>query len=345
MTVNRGGLNIKDYPFAFTLAALLFPPIIAVGKDATPVLFALVILGGMAGSILTIVNPVGIVIKSIYIYTQRNRILPQIRINKFVEGVIAKNYVDAMKSPAISFEVDKLVAMFYFVIVLSIAAYRLFFDHEFSTLLQLTITQKYGIGITVTLGLVGVIASMIYNVRGWKSVSHLKRTVIVTILLMAYDLANLSHEARKITGITYYNDINMVNPIRKTLYHLDANKSYNKEDFKKLLDNAEIQNVYEQILKRGIWKSELNVRYLQFWNLFMLIKETSTKYKISYQDAIWWFDHQHYFDLNEFDGPSSQLQSTIDARDWQNADLRTTRIIDRIDTILKNKQQYAPLQV
>jgi hypothetical protein len=168
MTSGKGGLNIKDYPFAFSIATLLFPSILTT-QDQT-VIFGILLVGGMVGSILTIVNPFGIATKYIYIWTSKKKMIPEIRKTPFINKVVLKNFHDSFSSPSISFETDKLVAMFYFLVVLGIALFRLVFDPGFVNILKLDEFQTFVAIVIVVLGLVGVSITMLSNIVGRNSV-------------------------------------------------------------------------------------------------------------------------------------------------------------------------------
>ncbi len=61
MVEGRTGLNIKDFPFAFSIAALFYPGILA-GTSQSPII-GLLLIGGMLGSLLTIINPLSLLLK------------------------------------------------------------------------------------------------------------------------------------------------------------------------------------------------------------------------------------------------------------------------------------------
>lgn len=332
MTFGKGGLNIKDYPFAFSLAVLFFPSILNTSNNELPILFGITIFGGTVGSILTITNPVGILIRYIYIWTCQKKILSELRFNEFLKSVINKNFASAITSPSISYEIDKLVGMFYFIVILSITSYRLFFDQDFNDMLNLEDSTKNIIGTFTILGLVGVIVVFIINIIGFKSISHLRRIITTTILFLADDISNLSLEGRKFAE-KCHNDSRMFEAVRNAIRKLNR-EILDEDDFYNNFDHSEIDRILP--VHQQQWKWDLT-RSRRFWQHYLVLKEISKRYNIDLNITSIWFNNTQYIPPKEFDESISQLQSVVDSRDWRNAELKTVRILDRMEQLLSEK--------
>jgi hypothetical protein len=337
MTTSKGGLSIIDYPFAFSIAALIFPPVIE-GQDPS-VLLAIALFGGMVGSILMIVNPVGFLINRTYELIYKYRTLPILAdISDFVRAVIARNYEAALKSPSITYEVDKLVGMLYFIGVLGLALYRLLYDDVLVKLLNLSHEQAQMLVIIAIIGMALVVTSLVYHVAGWKwrSISHSCRIRVVTIASMASDFMNLSMEGRRVLHDAFSDNNSLIENAYNTFVKLDLD----------YLDSIQVYKQFEplvteqsDLLKQAHHDLQLstNVFCEKYWNYFLTVQELGRKYKVNLHDAAWWLKRNIFFESAEFDVSLSQLQSSIDSRDWQTADLKTHRILKRFEDILKRR--------
>src|SRR5690349_9306955 len=109
MVEGQTGLNIKDYPFAFSIAVLFYPNLLSDIND-NHIILGILLIGGMLGSLLTIINPLGLLIK--YYYTRNYSdliyylIFPSIfpAKNNMIHHMAEKNFRSALVAPTISFE-------------------------------------------------------------------------------------------------------------------------------------------------------------------------------------------------------------------------------------------------
>src|SRR3990172_1811406 len=160
MVEGRGGLNIKDFPFAFSVTALFSPNILA-ETSQTPII-GLLLIGGMLGSLLTIINPLSLLFKwnykRKYSDSISNIILPDLitKHNELTNKICAKNFNAALSSPVISFETDKIIAMIYFVIVLALTIIRSFMD-DFTKVFENSELAIWGIRTVAGVGIIGVV--------------------------------------------------------------------------------------------------------------------------------------------------------------------------------------------
>lgn len=338
MVEGKGGLNVKDYPFAFSIAALLFPRILNDSNNAIPAILGITLVGGMLGSILTIINPVGLLIREIYWKTKFIQVYPKLHSqNSLVKQILNKNFRAALSSPSISYENDKMVGMIYFLIILALAIIRSA-NGDFATTLKLNDFELWGIRIGAGIGFFGVFMVLIYNIRGYafkkskKSVSHLDRIKSVTILNLASDFSNLSNELIRWNNTIGQNQQTSIQMCKEFAKLQNMNIS-SFEDFSKNAIFGRSQQIFQQ--NNMSWNH--NYHPQQIFATIKAIKEISFRYEITSSQVLPWFWNSQSISTNEFDTPISQLQSSIDSRDWYNATLKTYRITDRIEALLTNK--------
>ncbi|GEM_PF-5093818 len=331
MAVGKGGLSIIDYPFAFSIAALISPSFVQ--GDQFTVLMAITLIGGMFGSILTITNPVGLAINQIYRHFTKNRVLASLtKISTFTKGVVHKNFDAALRSPAVSFETDKLVGMFYFVVILSITIYRLRYDSNYIQIFNFSEQQIALILCAAVIGLLGVLAYMILNVIGMRSISHLGRINIATVLLVASDFKNLSTEAERVHRTTFSNDAGVITIACNTLRDADFRTIKNSDDLKAI---ATQQNDFRTILNRVNMRED--TFYARYWYFSRIVVKLASRYGITPKDTLWWFKSTSLLAPNDLESYLPHLQSSIDSRDWHYADLQVVRISYRLEEVLMSK--------
>ncbi len=333
---SKGALSIIDYPFAFSLVATIFFPLMLQHgvKDQGTILLSITFFGSMVGSILMIVNPVGRLITAIY-GAFKDRVLVELSsINGFVKGVVRKNFRSALQSPSITYEVDKLVGMFYFVIILGITLYRLSYDDTFVTMLNLNPLVHQTIMAVAVVGLLAVIIIMAHHV-GWRSHSHLRRIRSVTVLLMAMDFSNLSLEGNQVLSRAFNNDVDAIRLAYVTLTRSDLKPVKELQDLKEFVSRhgSELRAIVSEK-----WKWDDHAFYQHYWDYFLTAKSLALGYNIDLLDALLWLCNNIFFGLNEFDTYISQLQASIESRDWQNSDLQTVRVVSRFESVSKSHQ-------
>lgn len=345
MIGGKGGLTVKDYPFAFSIAALVFPQILQGGNDLAPIL-TITLVGGMLGSLLIIINPVGLAIREVYLRTKQQDVYPKLnQQNNLAKQILKKNFRAALSAPAISYENDKIVGMMYFVTVLGFALYRTI-QQDFVTALELTEEAIWGMRIGVGIGLVSVLLVLRYNIWGFiikkskKSISHLDRIRTVTISNLAVDFANLSNEGGRWQRYTT-GDIEIRRMICKGLLKVEEESPILilKEHFLKAFPVQQVKNEYTR--RRQSWKDNLNLDLL--YTTYRSAKEVSLRYDTKLSETLTWFNDMSFLAPTEFDEPISQLQNSIESRDWYNAILKTYRITDRLEDFLEAKNMPAQI--
>jgi len=290
-------------------------------------LFSIVFIGGMLGSILTITNPFGNLLRYIYIWTTKSSTLPELRRNNLLNGIIDKSYDSAIRSPSISFESDKIVGMFYFVIILVAILYRLRYDDQFTNLLTLSETEIVSAIVFTTIGLIGILLAMIFSICGVKSISHLGRIKTATVLFTTGDIVNIS-----ILGATVYKTVHsrgeLIIAISNAINALNPKNIHNPVELDEQIDDTEIRNTVVNDLRSQYNRTAFLARV---WQFFLIIKELTLQYKLNPSDVTPWFTPKNFFKPQEMDEPLTQLQTSIDARDWVNANIKTLRIINRLE--------------
>jgi len=316
VTSTKGSLNVKDYPFAFSIATLLYPEILTSDTNFTMVI-GITVFGGMFGSLLTILNPVGKGIGLIYLLKKMPKIFTELRVNPLVEGMLNKNCRSAIfSSPSISYETDKLVGMIYFLVVLALAFYRFTFGN-YIEIFNLDFQQSQWIMASIALSFIFVLFIFVGSVTGltisrFTSVSHLDRIKSVTLMNSAVEFANLSTEGNRWTNYVTNNQP-MHNLILKEMVQLEKKKIKTFSDFENQFDFLPIKNCFIQQRQQY---PEVRIKQ-NTWKACVSIQEIASRYKISISEALVWFEMPRYLQPGEFDNPISQLQSSVESRDWE----------------------------
>lgn len=359
MVEGRTGLNIKDFPFAFSITALFFPGLLTGSSDASIV--GLLLIGGMFGSILTIINPLSLLSKwhyrKEYSDSISNIILPDLVLkhNKLTKKIVAKNFNAALSSPAIAFETDKIIAMIYFVFILVLAFVRSFMG-DFAIIFDNAEPALWGIRVFAAVGFVGVMMILIHHVYGFNfkttrfkikplnvnyrmyqqsELSQFDRICSVTIANLAIDLANLTNDGQKwklvnldthpVVDITF-RELNLVND--KVDREISKNVTISQHDFENWFRAEQ--------LRPGLRLNEGGAFRLMYEN-YKIVKEISMRYDVTFSEALAWFYNKQAFTNSTLYESESQIRKYIDSRDWYSARLLEYRITDNIQTVLLRK--------
>ena len=364
MVEGRGGLNIKDFPFAFSIAALISPNILA-GTSQTPII-GLLLIGGMLGSLLTIINPLSLLFRWIYKKEYSNSIghiiFPDLfpKQNELTRKICVKNFNAALSSPSISFETDKIIAMIYFIIVLSITIIRSFMG-DFTKLFESYDMAIWGIRIVAAIGIVGVVMVLLHHVYGinfkftyvelksrkirkrilqTSGLSQFDRICSVTVANLAIDFANLTNDGHKWSGTKLsnarVNDMifqGMCRVDKKVNKKLSSKWTTSSDDFESHFRNEE-KNKIDGIGFR-IFDEPKTIQLL--YQNYKLIKEISIRYEVTFSQALSWFYNNVFCNVPELYESESQLKGYIESRDWYSANLLQYRITDAITRVLLQK--------
>lgn len=335
MVSGSGGLNIKDYPFAFSIAVLLFPDVLN-DQNVTSFL-AITLVGGMLGSLLTIINPVGLLIRALYLRYD-HLVFPELRlIHFFVHRIITKNFRASLSAPTITYEVDKMVGILYFLAILGLALYRLT-SFDFQKVLGLDSLESSGMIIGIILGIIGVVLVLYNHVWGGsfhssKSVTHLDRIRSVTALNIGVDFSNLCNEGERWKLYRTENP-HLINAVTEEFYSLENFDIKSYPDFCKTFKISKIRNAYQE--NNVSWQDERNSKYL--FEAYKSLREICLRYGLTPKQGIAWFSDNLFIKPNIFDAPIPLLQSSIDSRDWYNAVLKTYKITDMLANFLPKKR-------
>ncbi|QUC65019.1 hypothetical protein NsoK4_01720 [Nitrosopumilus sp. K4] len=359
MIEGKTGLNIKDFPFAFSITALFFPNILT-GSDAS--IIGVLLIGGMFGSLLTIINPLALLSKwhyrREYSNTISNIILPDLILkhNRLIEKITVKNFNAALSSPSISFETDKIIAMIYFSFILVITIIRSFMG-DFSQIFEKNELALIGIRIFASIGIVGVMMVLIHHVYGYNfktrsvkifanisflipyqsQLSQLDRICTVTIANLAIDFANLTNDGMKwkVIGLRTSKAIDMLfREMNRVNNEID--KKYSPEI---TISLHEFQTLFrtEQFKEVGMRLDENLTVIGELYENYRIVKEISARYEISFSEALSWFCNENFFKNEELYESESQIRKYIDSRDWYSAHLLEYRIVDKIQSVLMEK--------
>lgn len=346
MVEGQGGLNIKDYPFAFSVAALLFPQILSDNTNTVPIILGITLIGGMLGSLLTIINPVGLLIREIYWRRSFLKVYPKLNSqNTLVKQILKKNFRAALSSPSISYESNKIVGMLYFLVILSLAIIRTL------TGLSVNDTLLWGIRIGAIIGFGGVMLVLLHDVYGFtlkksirfiskKAISHLDRIRSVTISNLAVDFANLSNEgANRWLNRYVPNNQDIIRTVCNELSKMENLPISTFDDFGKAFPIQTLANEYAKF--NMSWNQGYTLQMC--FNAYRSAREVSLRYEVKLSQALTWFANPQFLNQTEFDDPISQLQTSIESRDWYNSTLKTYRITDRLEDFLENKRMLEKL--
>lgn len=364
MVDGRGGLNIKDFPFAFSIATLFSPSILS-ETSQTPII-GLLLIGGMLGSLLTIINPLSLLIKWVYKREYSDSIdyviMPELtsKRNNLINKICTKNFDAALSSPMISFETDKIIAMIYFVIILALTIIRSFMG-DFTKIFEEYGLALWGIRIVAIFGIIGVVMVLLHHVYGMnfkltsfdmnfakihkkqfqlEELSQFNRIRSVTIANLAMDFANLTNDGQKWSGTKLsnarVNDIifrgmNRVDKkVGKILSPKWTTSLTDFEDHFKSEEKVNLDSVGFRILDDP-------KTILQLYQNYKLVKEISLRYGVTFSQALSWFYNPVFFDIGQLYEFESQLKGYVESRDWYSAQLLEYRIIDMMTRILLQK--------
>lgn len=363
MSSGKGSLDIKDYPFAFSIGALFFPNLLTDQSHSSEHIFGIMLIGGMLGSLLTIINPLGLYIKDRYKkkYSAQtyNSIFhdPLIRHNHLIEKILQKNFKSAITSPSISFETDKIIAMIYFIIILSITIIRSFME-DFTTTLDNPLLI-WGIRIAAGLGLIGVIIILINHAFGFYfkfnklktkttkrefifripilGLSQFDRICFVSISNLAIDFANLSNDGIK-WKVQGTDNQTIREELLKNFYIFDLEMEKNTPNFSASYD--EFRENLQDKLRRLYNENNTSFNEAVIHGAFQKyksVKEIAWRYDVEFSEALCWFSNLIFFNPEELYQMEPQLRVSIESRDWSTAELIAYRIRDIIESKIRDK--------
>lgn len=364
MSEGSTGLNIKDYPFAFSITALFFPNLLNDTASSASILGVLFI-GGIFGSLLTIINPINRIITyhskrndGDVIYNEIFMPLVLLPINNLIKKIVVKNFTSALSSPQITFENNKTIAMLYFIIILGVTIIRSFFT-DFTAIFDDNQFQIWGIRIIASIGLIAVVLVMLNHVYGINfkfskliigkhdtgirkaqisGLSQLDRINCVTVANLAIDFANLSNEGLKwATQPTVNEQVSDV--ILREFYKFN-------QKVEKIMGSDITASFYdfngtfnkESINKIVILDYSWHVADIQnLFSKYQNVKEISITYDVEFSEALSWFSNRVFFPVGELYEMEPPLRSAIESRDWETANLTKYRITDKIRFVLGEK--------
>lgn len=330
---NKGALNFKDFPIGFSLALLIFPPIITGEPDQNLFLdsYPMLFFGGILGTLFTIINPGAYIINWFYRNIFKFKILKEFRIHKFPKNIIEKNLTTALQTPSISFETDKLIGVGYFLGILILACYRLTNDNDFIISLGIS-TDALWIPISIIgIGIILIIIKILSMIFGLKTISHFQQITMVTILHLIYDLENISIISTDFTNVHESNLKRIGCFLREfkkiiTTKELDE-KTIPEAKFMELFDDSEIEKSAETV-EMLYWNSAAEKKQF-YWNWYQKFLDVATQYNIKIIDILPWFNNRKFFSSNK--EYTKKLEDSINLRDWYSAKL----VLFRLNNLLK----------
>ena len=203
------------------------------------------IFGGMLGSLLTIINPGALLINGAYLKQKPSGIINESKDNPMLSGIFAKNFRDALSNPSVSYETDKIVGMTYFGIIVLLTLYRILFTSLFDDLnldnfgrnvaLSLTIFAFLGIVLKIGVDMSG------FSGLGYKSISHMERIKIVTVMNSVKNLQNLQRESRTFFQQYFSGNPELLQKAVSSLLIYDENKFPDEKEFRTSFNYLEFE--------------------------------------------------------------------------------------------------------
>src|SRR2546427_271868 len=259
MVEGQTGLNIKDYPFAFSVAVLFAPNLLSDPSNNHAIL-GILLIGGILGSLLTIINPLGLLIK--YYYTREyssqiyHIIFPSMFPvkNNMIKNIAEKNFRSALTTPAIYYanlsnEIDKW--------------------------------RSYGL-----------------------EIQPLRQGVLEAFYKLDSSVAKSFASKKWTTDYSHFKEF-----VQKEIKDLYATNNYT--------------------LNAGI------MQYL--FQRYSSLREISLRYDVEFSEALAWMYDLTAESLLVLYEIEPQVRTSIESRDWDNADLIVYRITDRLENFLRIK--------
>jgi len=107
------------------------------------------------------------------------------------------------------------------------------------------------------------------------------------------------------------------------------------ENFRNEFNQNDIRIFFDRQLRQQYNTEQMIIRW---WIYFTIVKDLAKRYDISIDDALVWHNNNIFLQPANLDAPISNLQSSVDTRDWQNAVLKTTRITDHLNQFFTKKR-------
>lgn len=364
MVEGNTGLNVKDYPFAFSITALFFPSVL--NDTSNFAILGILLVGGMLGSLLTILNPVNRIMTYYSKHHHEDNIFSMIfgpraiNPNQLIQQLVSKNFKSALTSPQITFENNKTVAMLYFIIILASTIIQSFVNENFMSIFS-DQYQIWAIRGIAGIGIIAVVLVMLNHIYGTNfkfnrvivaghktrlrisqitGPFQLSRICCVTVANLAIDFANISNEGLRWNQSKITDHDGRSDEIIRTFYKLDkkVEKILGKEftcsraDFEVVFNKEFMDN----LCKEGYKWHDFDIKDL--YHKYSMIKDMSHTYAVKFSEALSWFNNRIFFDINELYEMESKLRSAIESRDWELAELSKFRIMDNMRFVLENKQ-------
>lgn len=359
MIGGKGALGAKDFPFGVSLVTLVIPIFMGTPTlDNDQIPYYLIFMGMMIGSFLVITNIPAKIMHFTYSAVCKKNVLKEIQEDKFVNAITEKSFCDAMKTPSISYEEDKIIGMIYFCIILSLSLYHSIFGTYFQNMLNNDSNLITIVGVIVVVSLVGVVIALIWNI--WKSSpNHLQKISCVTASLVFSNMLNLMREEKRFKDkirhdnlilpkvITEINPTEKISDLKELERRLPNSQTYQvylgdlARSRPQELINLRKQNLPEDEIKKR-WKNyneglEMSQtrRRKHIFDYYQCLKGYEKLYDITIPDMNTglynrMYDIERQEDLWTF---LPSLQSEINNRDWQLAQILYMRIMNYVKDI------------
>lgn len=301
MTVGETLLKITDYPFVYSLTLIIvgFNGIDPISKDAYPYLAA----AGFIGTFIAILDPFGKLIKYSIMYLQKLSIW----IYGNSENESWSSLQSAYHTRPIEIEKDKLVSMFYFLIVVSVVNGLLnsttSFNQHFAFIINLNPHCNADCQKTFSTLILLTIQGVIIFVMGWNGKKLTKKVTVVSTYLSSINSPKV--QAQSIENISQFIDSGDWKTAEFWQTKIREDVKYNKGQKDLILKS--IEKIYRPLYRESLLITDVNNRvatgesYSQFvtqtWDTirnnsdFVIMDDTIRKEVISLYDKIYEYNH------------------------------------------------------
>ncbi len=359
--IGKGLFGAKDFTFGVSVVTLILPLLTEIEFSPTDDFifpYEIIFLGMMTGSMLTITNISSIIFHLFYRIPKvgwKNNILLILRKNSATNGIIEKNFENAIKSPSISYEEDKIITMFYFLIILILVGFNIL-DNSQLFFNEIQVDKNVSLG-TIIILLIIVIIVIIWNIK--KTKPNLFDKLSIVTLNLTYNNLIYWNELYNTFQITLTADI--LSKINKKLsVEMCQKKIKNEEQLGEFLMNSEFYREklilvvkthfsnYKEVLEKSTseifeyvkGKSRSGIGNIsqerrKWYDFYVQLNQFADVYKIKINsDFMKLISNKFFITYNEkvIQPKLDQIQQLISIRDWQLSKIYSDRFLINIKT-------------
>ena len=214
----------------------MFLPLIGIQiADSDNFSFGVILLGMLVGTFMTITNGSGRIIQLLYKIRLEKNTLKKLREDTVISAVIQKSFWDAVKTPSISYEEDKIISMVYFCIIIVLIIFNVVNDtHLFAEQFQ----SNEDMILMVLATFLAISGFMVYYNTFKNAPNFFKKLDFVTMNLFYANLRNWQIELKNVSQQQQIFYASKKQRLRYPLFAQMAKKNIsNDEELKDFLSN------------------------------------------------------------------------------------------------------------